>query len=208
MPALSRLSFVAALLLPVAGLAQGITITRQVSLDLIPGRAGLETAELVRRPASDEYSNSADLIIRGADGTEIARAERIGLYHAMQGFTELSVAPNGSSLIVSEVLTGVGRGAHAADFTIAYRNGGVVVAGFTRSSWDRITNETLSCDWNLLTGRYEVSACAMRNPDRDAPGDCVERKDNGRIAPARISLGDLDRLTAQESPLNSFCTRR
>lgn len=69
------------------------------------------------------------------------------------------------------------------EMTIAYRNGTYVVAGYTSDTADGMEPEnSLFCDFNLLTGDYEVI-----KGDRTT----LRQGESGRNAPASFPLGDL-----------------
>ncbi|MDO5605576.1 MAG: hypothetical protein Q4G25_10510 [Paracoccus sp. (in: a-proteobacteria)] len=184
-----------------AALDAGVIST--VTFDLIPDRAGLETATITQNPGID---SAGDLTITAADGTVILSAPEATTAGSFAGDPpSVAVAPNGSSLYINQEWTGVGRNPWSSTTTVAWRDGALLVAGETTRMYDRITNETLSCDWNLLSGGYEVQACALRDPDQDAPGDCVERQDTGS-RPARVTLAQW--LGGDTAGLESFCTLR
>ncbi|MDO5528157.1 MAG: hypothetical protein Q4F71_02030 [Paracoccus sp. (in: a-proteobacteria)] len=150
-----------------------------VKLDMAPDRAGQETATLTQNP---DLSAAADLRITASDGSVLADVPEFATSGSFAGeLPRLEVAPNGSSLQVYQQWTGIGRSAWESMTTLAYRDGRVVVAGETMSMWDRITNETLDCDWNLLTGAYELRACAFPVADEGQPGDCVDRSETGTL---------------------------
>lgn len=186
-------------LVPVAAFAQPIST---VTLDLIPDRAGLETATITQNP---DISGAGDLTITGADGAVILTAPEATTAGSFAGEPpKVAAAPNGSSLQISQEWTGVGRNPWTSVTTVAWRDGALMVAGETSDMYDRITNETLFCDWNLLTGDYEVKACALANEDDEA-GSCVERQDKGK-KPAKVTLADW--LGGERAGLESFCKLR
>ncbi|WP_143033523.1 hypothetical protein [Roseicitreum antarcticum] len=68
------------------------------------------------------------------------------------------VARSDSSFALHSENTGIGRNAWMQDITIAWRQGGFVVAGFTYSTYDRLDVDAGgTCDVNLLTGGYELT---------------------------------------------------
>ena len=175
----------------------------RVTLDLIADRAGSEVAELTLTPGND---SAADLTIRAADGAVLAQIAEMTTAGSFAGAEpRLEVAENGTSLRVYQEWTGIGRNPWESVTTIAARDGEVIVAGFTQNMWDRITNETLACDWNLLSGDYVVKACALDDPGRDQPGTCHQQEKTGRNA-QRITLEDW--AAAQDLALTDFCTLR
>lgn len=198
---MKRIAF-ALTLLPGLAVAQPAETISTVTFDLIPDRAGAETVTITQNP---ELSGSGDLTITGADGAVILFAPEATTAGSFAGDPpSVEVAPNGSSLLINQEWTGIGRNPWSATTTVAWRDGALLVAGQTTQMYDRITNETLACDWNLLNGDYEVSACALRSED-DAPGSCIERSDTGR-QPARVTLADW--LGGDSAGFEKFCKLR
>lgn len=76
----------------------------------------------------------------------------------MAGQAPTLTARSDTSFTLHSENTGVGRNAWTQDITIAYRQGGFVVAGFTYMTYDRLDPDAGgTCDVNLLTGGFELS---------------------------------------------------
>ena len=156
-PALAQLGDDEAAILP--------RVLSAVPVDISDAHIGEERAILL----ADEAEGLADLVILAGHPDEAAGQPVLvarGLVWAGQMAGQgpfLDVAPNGS-LRVHAQQTAIGRHAWEETLTLAERDGQVLVAGYTLSSWDRITAATGRCDWNLLSGRWESVSGA---PDAD-----------------------------------------
>jgi hypothetical protein len=128
--------------------------------DLIEDRNGCETVILL---ASETEPDTADLLVltdRRIDpaGAPLLVARGIVFNGPLWGMSPwLEQAENGSLLVQSEQ-TGIGRFPWTQTLTLAWRDGEFVVAGYTRSTYDRITASSAGCDVNLLTGDYVIEA--------------------------------------------------
>ena len=167
--------------------AETATLPRLIAsacFDLVPDRPGCETAILM---ASATEPDRADLVVltdrRGDPAVEpLLVARGIAFNGAMFGMQpRLAQAANGSLLLTSEN-SGVGRTAWTETLTLAFRDGGFVVAGLTWQAFDRITGGAAGCDLNLLTGDYAASA---QRPDAG-----TVLSETGRLAGARIAAAD------------------
>ncbi|EKF20490.1 hypothetical protein [Nitratireductor pacificus] len=130
------------------------------SIDLIDEHSGAERVVLMTGTNPD--ASTADLAITTGvphRGTEkiVLIVRDIAFAGPMSGqIPYLERAPNGS-LLIQSMQTAVGRSPWEETLTLAKRDGAIVVAGFTRNSWDRISATGSSCDWNLLSGNWELS---------------------------------------------------
>ena len=188
--------------------AQGVTAGEAATLprlidaeclDLIEDAIGCEQAILL---ASESAEDSADLIIltdRRSDtgGVPLLVARDIAFNGALWGMSPwLEQAENGSLLVMSEQ-TGIGRQAWSQVLTLAWRDGGFVVAGLTWQSYDRLTGSTADCDVNLLTGDYAASAVKS---DPATGTDRTILSDQGRIEGARIPAADWGAMAVFPAP--------
>ena len=156
-PALAQLGDDEAAILP--------RVLSAVPVEISDAHIGEERAILL----ADEAEGLADLVILAGHPDEAAGQPVLvarGLVWAGQMAGQgpfLDVAPNGS-LRVHAQQTAIGRHAWEETLTLAERDGQILVAGYTLTSWDRITAFSGRCDWNLLSGRWES---VSGGPDSD-----------------------------------------
>lgn len=123
---------------------------------------------LVLTQSREADADSADLHVFAGPGAAepgawIASFEGIAYAGMMSGQQPvLEVAENGSIRLRSEQ-SAIGRAPWQQTLTLALRDKRLVVAGFTYAMLDRVSGGSLSCDWNLLTGAWEV--------ERSGPAD-------------------------------------
>jgi len=100
----------------------------------------------------DNGNGQVDLQIENT-GSGVIYSEGIAWLGGFGQQPELTLADNGSVLLTS-MNEAVGRNRWHLTLTIAYRDGGYIVAGITYDSYDTLDLEAFaSCDLNLLTGR-------------------------------------------------------
>jgi hypothetical protein len=144
-------------------------------LDLIPDRIGCETAVLLTSQTDDL---AADLVIfsdrregvrRNSDIIAVAR--NLVFNGWAFGQSPLLEDANGSLRVLAEQ-TGVGRTPWTETLTLAWRNGAVQVAGLTYTARDRLNTAYMTCDVNLLTGRWETlsGVGALDTPAEESQG--------------------------------------
>ncbi|WCR11704.1 hypothetical protein JHW45_04835 [Paracoccus stylophorae] len=132
-----------------------------VPVEIAAGHLGQERAILLLN--DDPDAMTADLVILAGDpddraGQAIAISRGLVWAGRMAGQVPwLDVAANGSLLVGSQQ-TGIGRSPWEQTLILAERDGAVRVAGFRLVQWDRITASSASCDWNLLTGEWQLEA--------------------------------------------------
>lgn len=104
------------------------------------------------------YAHIPDLVFAGPMGGQVPRLS----------------ARSDTSFSVHSGNTGIGRSAWMQDITIAWRQDGFVVAGFTYTSYDRLDVDAGgTCDVNLLTGGYELTLA--RTVDKVQRGTRTDR---------------------------------
>jgi hypothetical protein len=137
----------------------------------------------------NDDGGGADLLIYLSDGhsmdSRVIHAPDIAWVGGMAGQKpSLELRDNGSLVVVSENET-IGRNRWRIELTIAYRNGEMLVGGFTMATRDSVDPEAASfCDINLFTGRgvrngeamttaLRASAVEQWNMDR-IPEECSQ----------------------------------
>lgn len=103
-------------------------------------------------------------------------------------------AASASSFRITTEQTGIGRTPWHAALTVAWREGGFVVAGYTYAFYDRLDlGHYGSCDVNLLTGDYEIALSpGDEQPDGSmVEGSAVEVRQTGRGPRASFALAEL-----------------
>ncbi len=109
---------------------------------------GTDTVVVTRDPDTD------------AVGVQVARGGRVvaenPVFASALEAPAVRVLANGS-VVVRATWTGIGRSPWEEHYTLAFRRGTWVVAGYTRSAWDRLDGTGRTCDLNLLTGRGIVT---------------------------------------------------
>jgi hypothetical protein len=139
---------------------------------------------LTGEPGQDD---GADLVVYLGDGrglTEDLRVPGAVWGGPMWGQAPGLSARTPTSFVLHSEQTAVGRSPWTREVTVAFRNGGFVVAGFTHATYDRIDNTAARCDVNLLTGGWEV----VLTPADDSP----PRRLTGRDGPRAFALAELD----------------
>jgi len=145
-------------------------------LDLVEAFNGCEQVILL---ASEVEPDTADLIIltdwrTDPAGAPLLIARAIVFNGPMWGMApDVEQAGSGSLLLRSGQI-GIGNVPWSQTLTLAWRDGGFIVAGYTWSAYDRTTTDTAECDVNLVTGDYTISATRDGAPRLDR---------SGRIAP-------------------------
>lgn len=97
----------------------------------------------------------------------------------------------GTGFAILTEQTGIGRTPWFRRVTVAYRDGGFLVAGFTYDFYDRLDlGHFGTCDVNLLTGDYElrVSRGDRQEDGTYGEGSAVEELITGRTDPAAFPL--------------------
>ncbi len=95
----------------------------------------------------------ADLVIEGTGGATVQVPGFVWAGTMAGNEPSLELAENGSVRVISGNLS-VGRNRWQQVLTIAYRNGGYMIAGYTYDSYDTLDLDAGgTCDVNLLTGR-------------------------------------------------------
>lgn len=177
-------------------------IVSAVQIDLLPDRDGAEQAVLLTSTDPDAFA--ADLVILtgpmdSAPGTPVVLARGAAYLGGLYGQSPwLEVAQNGSLLLRSEQIA-IGRDAWEMTLTLAAREGRVLVAGLTHTSWDRATAGSSRCDWNLLTGNWVLDWARDAAPDQGITADNGQRQ--GR-EPHRIGI---EHWAASGAALPDFC---
>jgi hypothetical protein len=100
-------------------------------------------------------------------------------------------------LLVHSEQTGIGRSAWNQTLTLAWRDGAFVVAGYTRSGYDRITGSSARCDVNLLTGDYRIEA-VRGGGDGKPESVLLDRAGRGEAMALPARVWTLD--TAEPAP--------
>ena len=135
-------------------------ILSAVSIELLDEYNGAERAVLMTGANPDEPS--ADLAIMAGvpdkrAGEILFTVRGIAFSGPMSGQTPYLERASNGSLLIQSMQTAIGRSPWEETLTVAARNGAILVAGFTRNSWDRISSAGSLCDWNLLSGKWELS---------------------------------------------------
>lgn len=172
-----------------------MTALPALAQDLAPGQMiavvsgdwnGDELGDAVALVGAEDLT--ADLVVyrgtfRGL--AEVLRVPAVAQTAQMMGAAPgLEQLPNGSIRLTTEQ-TGIGRSPWTQGITLAWREGGFVVAGFSYAYYDRIEpGVDGSCDVNLLTGDWTL----RRGMGEDQP----EQRSAGRIEGRRLPLAQLD----------------
>lgn len=152
-------------------------------------RNGCETAILL---TSATEPDAADLIIfsnRRSDAPQevLALTRNIAFSGPLFGQAPfLEPGPNGALLLHEEQI-GIGRTPWTNTLTIVSRDDGLVVAGQTYATYDRIVNDSYSCDVNLLKGDWTSAADRV---DSESDETTYDVSQSGQIAPTRPALRD------------------
>lgn len=185
--------------------AEAATLPRVISaleIDLIAGAPGAERVMLLAGAEPD--AQMAHLVVFAGSladnrGAPLLLVGDLAYAGGMAGQSpRLEAAPNGSLQVHSEQIA-IGREPWTMTLTLAERDGAVLVAGFTFATWDRITAGSALCDWNLLSGRWEMSFDRAPDPERGIAAETGHA--TGR---------DARRMTALEwaglgDPVPAFC---
>jgi hypothetical protein len=143
-----------------------------------------DAAVLVRGP--DE--GAATLHVYLGDWTEglrpVVSAPNAVFAGPMAGQMPRLVPRTETSFVIEMEQTGVGRTPWMSQTTVAFRDGGFVVAGYTYDFYDRLDpGHSGTCDVNLLNGRWERRI--------DPEGDAPERRESGDGGPRAFPLAAL-----------------
>lgn len=140
----------------------------------------------------------ADLVVMQGDGvTGLQPAlslPQVIWAGTMAGMIPGLEAVSATSFLITSEQTGIGRTPWTAALTVAWRDGGFVVAGYTYSFYDRMDlGHYGSCDVNLLTGGYEITLSPGDvQPDGSmVEGSAVETHRTGRGPRASFPLAEL-----------------
>ncbi|WP_265502718.1 hypothetical protein [Paracoccus beibuensis] len=161
-----------------------------VQVELSDTHIGTERAVLVQ--SADPDTDAADLHVFTSSpddraGSPIAFIPAVAYAGRLGGQTPwLEVAENGSLLIQSEQI-GIGRHPWSLTLTVAERDGQILLAGLTHATWDRATAASVSCDWNLLSGRWRTEWERADQPEEGFAGQRGD--DTGRVA-RRLTLAE------------------
>lgn len=125
--------------------------------DMLP-ETGCERFVLLE---SSDSGDTADLIVLfdhvSDRGDEVLiTARNIAFNGSLWGMAPRLEATSRGTILLHSEQSGIGRHPWFETLTLAYRNEDIVVAGYTFSSYDRITNDYHTCDINLLTGDFDV----------------------------------------------------
>ena len=113
--------------------------------------------------ASVDQPDAADLLIltdHRDGGAPLLVARNVVFNGAMWGMAPYVERRDGEGFFLHSEQTGVGRHPWTQTLTVVWREGRFVVSGYTFTSYDRIENDSYSCDINLRTGAY-VSEVAI-----------------------------------------------
>ncbi|MDO5606687.1 MAG: hypothetical protein Q4G25_16160 [Paracoccus sp. (in: a-proteobacteria)] len=163
-------------------------------LDLDPARGGCEQVALERAAAD---GGDLDLVIRAQTGEELARADGIAWGGPMDGQAPELQRNEAGSLVLLTENTGVGRYGWNQSLTIAFRDGAYLVVGYDYGVFDRISGSTMSCSWNLRTGRQELKYELAEDGKPTKSGAPVTKKAE------RVAIGDWDARYGSGRP--AFC---
>lgn len=103
-------------------------------------------------------------------------------------------AASATSFRITTEQTGIGRTPWQAALSVAWRDGGFVVAGYTYGFYDRLDlGHYGSCDVNLLTGGYEITLSpGDEQPDGSmVEGSAVEQHRSGHTDESAFPLAAL-----------------
>ena len=131
---------------------------------------GCETIILLK---SETQPDTADLLILSdhRDGGAALTVARSMVFNgAMWGMAPWIEDRQGEGFLIQSEQIGAGRHPWMQTLTVVWRDGRFVVAGYTFSSYDRIQNDSYSCDINLRTGDFisEVALFDMETEEEDA----------------------------------------
>lgn len=147
-------------LLPVAAVAQEAPKDGDIIAAITGdwnGDGNPDAAMLVQNGA-----DAADLVVYLGDPVfglkPVLRDERVVFSGQMGGQTPSLEGLSDSAFQLHSEQIGIGRTPWESTYSIAWRNGGFVVSGYTYRFYDRIDPEnTGSCDVNLLSGGYVMT---------------------------------------------------
>lgn len=183
---------------------EGAVLSRILSaipIEISGAHLGQERAVLLDS-ASDQ--GMADLVIIAGvpddrAGQVIAVARGIAFSGGMAGQSPwLEAAENGSLLLRSEQI-GIGRNPWEMTLTLAERGGDILVAGLTFATWERLTAGSVTCDWNLLAGNWDMSFDRAAQPDDGITG--ASGREQGR-EPRRVTIAEWAKAGDQ---IPDFC---
>jgi len=140
---------------------------------------GCETIVLLQ---SQDHPDTADLLILSDHrdgGTVLAVSRAIVFNGALWGMSPWVEERQGEGFVVQSEQIGMGRHPWMQSLTVVWRSGRFVVSGYTFSSYDRIQNDSYSCDINLRTGDY-VSEVALFDTETEEE-DITRREGTGPV---------------------------
>lgn len=172
-----------------------------VSLEIDDSVIGAERAMLMRSAGEDM---TADLVILASDpddraGQPLLVARNLVYAGSMGGQQPWLEVSERNSLLVRSEQIGIGRSPWEETLTLAWRDGDLLVAGWTQIGWDRLTASSFRCDWNLLTGDWQADE-TLQNDDGEV---LREGSQTGRHA-MRIPVTDW---IARADALRDICPR-
>lgn len=137
---------------------------RERMVDGIQEESIIQSVEMTGRPGYETKAafvrneNEPSLLIvetRGAANYLVLDNAKLGFQIDNPGSTntKLEVNAAGSLLISSDNSNFPSRNMWDRTYTIAYRDGTYVLAGFTLKTYDSLLGKSGSCDYNLLTGK-------------------------------------------------------
>jgi len=182
-----------ALLAPLPGQAQDTTVPPVAALVLDWNQDAAPDAVWLTR--GSEHSADVHIRMGGADGPHpvltipgaVYFGSWIGQAPGLEALTDTSFA-------MTSEQTGHGPTPWMARVTVAFRNGGLMVTGYSHDYYDRLDPEHWgSCDVNLLTGEVRLSQGPGTGEirDSDTPLDAPETQQTLHFAPAPFALTDL-----------------
>lgn len=169
-------------------------------LEIVEANNGCEQVILL---ASETVPDAADLVIltdwRGdPPSVPLAIVRNVAFNGVLWGMEPSMTVTERGSLVLSSQQTGIGRTPWTQDVTIAHRDGAFVVAGITYGSYDRAVGGEFTCDVNLLTGDFAVSA--LRPDPEDEEATITVHSSSGRGEAIHLPLSDLTIDTPLPAP--------
>ncbi len=177
-------------------------IIDSVCIDMVNDSNGCEQTLVL---ASQTEPDRADLVILRDRRTQppsepLLIARNIVFNGAMWGMAPTLQTTQHNSLLLTSQQIGLGRRPWTQTYTIAYRDGRFVLAGFTYSTYDRIMGGNMDCDVNLRTGDYVVNATTI---DPETEQEIVTLSDTGRIEPMNLDIAHLGENALFPAPCNA-----
>ena len=162
-------------------------------LDLAEVQNGCEQVILL---ASEVEPDTADLIVltdwrTTPPSAPLLIARGIVFNGPMWGMAPSVEQAENGSLLLHSGQGGIGGAPWAQTLTLAWRDGGFIVAGYTWSAYIRASGDTAECDVNLITGDYSIGATRAGAPFL---------AQSGRIAPMAMPAAHWVIDTAAPAP--------